>query len=212
MARNDRGADQSVGEDIFDNPPAGPVGVHRGKVSFSSRFVPFVVVIVIAALLGLLAFGVYSGEIKKVHLPWSVSSSTSATRSPSASRATSTDGDATATDTDSASSDDQSSTAQPSESTSSAPEQTVNKDTAVQVVNGTSITGYAAQEASALSNNGYTNVSAANATGTLPAASVVWYQNETDAATAQDIANALGISSIQQTSGIASPVVVVLMS
>lgn len=40
---------------------------------------------------------------------------------------------------------------------------------------------------------------------------MVWYQNETDAATAKDIAVTLGISDVRQMSGISAPVVVVLM-
>ena len=45
----------------------------------------------------------------------------------------------------------------------------------------------------------------------MPASTVVWYQNETDAATAKDIAVTLGISDVRQMSGISAPVVVVLM-
>ena len=48
--------------------------------------------------------------------------------------------------------------------------------------------------------------------GTLPAVNVVWYQNETDMATAQDVANTLGIATVEQTTGISDPIVVVYIA
>lgn len=86
-----------------------------------------------------------------------------------------------------------------------------NKATSVRVINGTKISGHAASRAYTLKQAGYKNVVSANPSGTLPASTVVWYQNETDAATAKDIAVTLGISDVRQMSGISAPVVVVLM-
>ena len=63
-----------------------------------------------------------------------------------------------------------------------------------------------------LNGAGYTSVEAANPTGTLPSASVVWYQNDADKATAQDVATTLGIADVQQTSGLDVPVVAILMN
>ena len=56
----------------------------------------------------------------------------------------------------------------------------MNKATQVRVVNATGIQGYAGQQADVLQTAGYTSVEATNPSGTLPASSVVWYQNETD--------------------------------
>ena len=86
-----------------------------------------------------------------------------------------------------------------------------NKATSVRVINGTKISGHAASRAYTLKQAGYKNVVSANPSGTLPASTVVWYQNETDAATAKDIAVTLGISDVRQMPGISAPVVVVLM-
>jgi hypothetical protein len=88
----------------------------------------------------------------------------------------------------------------------------VNKATSIRVINGTGTSGYAAQKRSVLLQSGYTNVVADNPTGTLPSSSVVWYQNETDKATAENVASSLGISTVSQISNISAPVVVVLMN
>ncbi|MFT8357244.1 LytR C-terminal domain-containing protein [Bifidobacterium aquikefiri] len=79
------------------------------------------------------------------------------------------------------------------------------------MINGTSVAGYAAKQKTVLNNAGFTNVVAANPTGSLPTASVVWYQNETDKATAEAVASSLGISTVTQMTSVAAPVVAVLM-
>ena len=45
---------ESYEPDSFDNPPKGPVGVHRGARSVMARLCPFIVVILVAALFSLL--------------------------------------------------------------------------------------------------------------------------------------------------------------
>ena len=77
MAHSEKESYQSYPWDAFDNPPSGPVGVHRGRRSVVVRVAPFLIVIVAAALAGLLAWGIASGELAKVQLPWSNQSQTS---------------------------------------------------------------------------------------------------------------------------------------
>lgn len=225
MARKDRNTDESYAEDVFDNPPQGPVGVHRGNRSVAARLVPFLIVIVVAAVAGLTVWAVMSGEGAKV-MPWksaatssqtapasksSKSSKSSASESPSASASQSASVSASESESASASpSDSQSPSASPSQSQT--PAAAANLTTQVRVVNGTKKTGYAATQASVLQKAGYTNVVAANPSGSLPAGSVVWYQNEADVATAQDVAAKLGISNVRQVSNLSAPVVVVLMN
>lgn len=225
MARKDRNTDESYAEDVFDNPPQGPVGVHRGNRSVAARLVPFLIVIVVAAVAGLTVWAVMSGEGAKV-MPWksaatssqtapasksSKSSKSSASESPSASASQSASASASESESASASpSDSQSPSASPSQSQT--PAAAANLTTQVRVVNGTKKTGYAATRASVLQKAGYTNVVAANPSGSLPAGSVVWYQNEADVATAQDVAAKLGISNVRQVSNLSAPVVVVLMN
>ena len=213
MARKDRNTDESYAQDVFDNPPQGPIGVHRGNRSVASRLVPFLIVIIVAAVAGVGAWAAMSGEGAKL---FSSGSSASSSSSPSAKSTASASASASASDTASASasaSESASESASPSESTSSpASSSSANLSIQVRVVNGTRKTGYAAKQAAVLTGAGYTNVVAANPSGTLPSASVVWYQNESDLATAQDVAAKLGISNVSKVTNPSAPVVVVLMN
>lgn len=217
MARKDRNTDESYAQDVFDNPPQGPIGVHRGNRSIASRLVPFLIVIIVAAVAGVGAWAAISGEGAKL---FSSGSSASSSSSPSAKSTASASASASASDTASASasasesaSESASASASPSESTSSpASSSSANLSTQVRVVNGTRKTGYAAKQAAVLTGAGYTNVVAANPSGSLPSASVVWYQNESDLATAQDVAAKLGISNVSKVTNLSAPVVVVLMN
>ena len=219
MAKNRRTYD-SYPRDAFDNPPRGPVGVHRGSRSVAARLVPYLVVIVVATLAGVLVWSIFSGGLSRI-LPWSRDASsvaeTSATSGAASSSAQDSAGSGTSSDaSDSAGSSDASSSQSSSSSpSSSSPSSTsaadVNKATVVRIVNATQINGYAASKAAILRQAGYTNVSAANPTGQVPSSTVVWYENASDAATAQEVATELGITSVRQVSGIAAPVTVVLL-
>ena len=77
MAQQDKETYDSYAKDAFDNPPAGPMGVHRGARSAASRAMPYVIVVVVALLAGLLFWGIYSGEIGKLKMPWSSSQASS---------------------------------------------------------------------------------------------------------------------------------------
>lgn len=231
MAQNDKVTYESYEKDEFDNPPMGPVGVHRGARSVGARVTPYVVVIIVAILAGLLFWSMASGELSKIDmLPWNTSSQSKVADSYDQSGAEQTDassdgdsdqsstadstGDAADDDTSTAdtSSSDDSNASDPADDTQQpAVEQTVNKATSVRVVNATGISGYAAQHASELTSAGYTNVVADNPAGVVPAYTVVWYQNETDKATAEDVAATLGITAVEQSDGLATPIVVVLL-
>ncbi|PJM78051.1 LytR C-terminal domain-containing protein [Bifidobacterium felsineum] len=227
MAR-DKVTYESYEQDLFDNPPKGPVGAHRGSRPLITRIAPFIIVILVAALCGFAAWAVSSGEYQNLLNLKSAQSSTAASTttksekksdtsksdssssdSASSSDASSNTSDAS-TDSDSnASSDSSSGDQNTQQQTQTA---TVNKATQVRVVNGTGVSGYAGQKADVLQTSGYTSVDAANPTGSLPSSTVVWYQNESDKATAQDVANTLGISDVQQVQGLSVPITVVLMN
>ena len=226
MAHTEKETYGSYPTDAFDNPPSGPVGVHRGRRSLAVRVAPFVVVIVVAALAGLLAWGVASGELNKVPWPWAQQSAQTAQGDQDRQDdAAADDGDDTQADADAqddaadqgeADGQDTDGAAQPDDATAdeqqpeSQPEQTVNYNTSVRVINATGVNGYAAQQSGVLQSVGYTSVIAANPSGgALPSVNVVWYQNETDLATAQNIADTLGIATVEQATGIADPIVVV---
>ena len=226
MAKQDKETYDSYEKDVYDNPPSGPMGVHRGARSAASRAVPYVIVIIVALLAGLLFWGVYSGEINNLKMPWSSqeSSTTSSAEksksgeSKSESRSDSASGnEADASNTDSSTGSQQSeqneqNAEQDAEQTDNATaQQVVNTGTEVRVVNATNITGYAQSKVDVLTQAGYTSVSASNPTGNVPSQTVVWYQNETDKATAENVAQTLGISNVQQSNGLVTPIVVVLL-
>lgn len=229
MAHTEKETYGSYPTDAFDNPPSGPVGVHRGRRSLAVRVAPFLMVIVVAALAGLLAWGIASGELNKVPWPWAQQSAQTAQDSKGGQDdAAADDGDDAQADADDqddaadqgeADGQDTDGAAQPDDATAdeqqpeSQPEQTVNYNTSVRVINATGVNGYAAQQSGVLQSVGYTSVIAANPSGgALPSVNVVWYQNETDLATAQNIADTLGIATVEQAAGIADPIVVVYIA
>lgn len=240
MAKQDKATYDSYAPDAFDNPPIGPVGVHRGPRSAGARMAPYLCVLLVALLVGVLTWGLTTGEFAKIlNLPGSTQSSQSSDTKSSDSKSSDSkqSGDAASGDaangTDSNSSDSANSSDSNQQGSSADANQTggtqtdqsqqqadqqadqnaqPNKATAVRVVNATGVSGYAAQQAGVLTGAGYTSVEAANPTGTLPSASVVWYQNDADKATAQDVATTLGIADVQQVSGLDVPVVAILMN
>ena len=214
--------------DEFDNPPSGPIGMHRGNRSLAVRIVPYLVTIVIAVLLGALAWAFFSGAFNsRTDASVAQSSSTAAESSSSASAtdtASSSSSDASSTNessadasstessTDATASSDSSSSAEESPSESSSSSAAANTAAQIVVYNGSGVTGAAASNAQTLENNGYTNVTATNPAdyNSLPSATTVWYRTDADLATAQDVAAKLGVSQVVQAGNISSDVAVVL--
>ena len=223
MAKQDKETYDSYEKDVYDNPPAGPMGVHRGARSAASRAMPYVIVIIVALLAGLLFWSIYSGEINNLKMPWSSqeSSTTSSAEksksgeSKSKSQSDSASGNKTDASNAGSSTDsqqnDQNTDQNAEQADNATAQQVVNTGTEVRVVNATNITGYAQSKADVLVQAGYTSVSASNPTGNVPSQTVVWYQNETDKATAENVAQTLGISNVQQSDGLVTPIVVVLL-
>lgn len=223
MAKQDKETYDSYEKDVYDNPPAGPMGVHRGARSAASRAMPYVIVIIVALLAGLLFWGVYSGEINNLKMPWSsqesptTSSAEKSKNSGSKSKSQSDSASGNKTDTSNTDSpadsqqNDQNADQNAEQTDNTTAQQVVNTGIEVRVVNATNITGYAQSKVDVLAQAGYTSVSASNPTGNVPSQTVVWYQNETDKATAENVAQTLGISNVQQSDGLVTPIVVVLL-
>lgn len=226
MTSTDGNGVESYAADEFDNPPKGPAGVHRGRRSAAARYAPFVIVVVVAALCGFLAWGVLSGEFSKVQWPWSPSTSQTSNKTSTttakkkaaekkaAEKKAAEEKAAQEKAAQEKAAEEKAAQEKQQQEQQEQQEQAaqVNRSLSVRVVNGTGISGYAATKQSVLNQAGYANVAAANPSGTLPASTVVWYQNDADQATAQDVANALGISNVQQTSGLGAAIVVVLLN
>lgn len=215
---------QSYTPDEFDNPPAGPVGVHRGPRPMGARMAPYLVVLVVAALCGLVVWGVTAGFFGMdsttpvasqttsavASSPTQTASATAtapASTSESASPSTSVSQSPSTSATPSATASD--SSASPTASATS----TVNKSSEILVVNGVGKSGYAAQNVAKLKKAGYDNATPGNPKNkaSLPDSSTVWYQNEADKATAEDVAKTLGIDNVVQLKSASSPIVAVLM-
>ena len=197
--------------DAFDNPPKGPVGVHRGPRSLSVRVLPYLLVVVLAVLCGLGVWAAVSGS-----LPWqqthTEASRVISSHLPKRSASSSASSNATATDQASQEQTSEPATQSPSASaSSSSPAPVVNRGTRVTVINGTRVTGYAGKKRQVLVNAGYTAVTASNPQGALPGVSMVRYRDEADKATAQEVANVLGIAQVEQSSVASTPVEAILM-
>ncbi|MSD90254.1 LytR C-terminal domain-containing protein [Bifidobacterium asteroides] len=197
--------------DAFDNPPKGPVGVHRGPRSLSVRVLPYLLVVVLAVLCGLGLWAAVSGS-----LPWqqthTEASRVISSHLPKRSASSSASNSATATDQASQEQTSEPSSQSPSASaSSSSPAPVVDRGTRVTVINGTRVTGYAGKKRQVLVNAGYTAVTAANPQGALPGVSMVRYRDEADKATAQEVANMLGITQVEQSSVASAPVEAILM-
>ena len=171
---------------------------------------------VVAALCGFLAWGVLSGEFNKVHWPWSpASSQTSSKTSTTTAKKKAAEKKAAAKKAAEKKQQEEADKKQQEEEAAKQQQEQaaqVDRSLSVRVINGTGISGYAATKQSVLNQAGYANVAAANPSGTLPDATVVWYQNDADKATAEDVANALGISNVQQPSGLGASIVVILLN
>ena len=197
--------------DAFDNPPKGPVGVHRGPRSLSVRVLPYLLVVVLAVLCGLGVWAAVSGS-----LPWqqthTEASRVISSHLPRRSASSSASSSATATDQASQEQTSEPSSQAPSASASSSgPAPVVDRGTRVTVINGTRVTGYAGKKRQVLVNAGYTAVTASNPQGALPDVSMVRYRDEADKATAQEVANVLGIAQVEQSSVTTTPVEAILM-
>lgn len=223
-------------EDEFENPQPGPAGLHRGQRGVMARMAPYLIVLIVAALCGLGAFIWLSGfggqqstrfnattaqsttssnkDSKKKDTQDTTDASKSSEKKKSTENSTTSSSDAQQTDANNtASTTDTNNQSNQAQSQNQEQQQSVNRATAITVYNGTSINGYAAQHASTLTSSGYTSVTPKNPTNaaTLPRVSTVWYENESDRATAEDVAKQLGISQVTQASGLETSVAVALM-
>lgn len=229
----DKRQTQMTFHDEFDRPQAGPVGLHRGKRSAAARTMPYVIVLVVAALCALLAWGFLSGNIQALvgggtakpvvtatQVKDAVKKRTSAsTSSKTSKKKSSSKSTKKSSSSASSSSDSSSSTSADGQSSSQSSSQTAQADHSTQVVvfNALPATvaarnGYAARQAAVLTNAGYTSVSANTLTSGLPQTNVVWYRSSSDEATARDVASKLGISTVQQQTSLQEQVAAIFVS
>ncbi|MEN6639813.1 MULTISPECIES: LytR C-terminal domain-containing protein [Gardnerella] len=220
MARNNQNV--SYTPDAFDEPPEGPIGVHRGNPAWYAVILPYFVALIVAAVVGVLVWAIASGEISHLPLPWNHQQQLSQSASPSKTsenkKSVKSDEDKSSEgedDDDNKSEENKSDRKDAGDSkdnsaNDSKTQTSLDKSVAVKVLNATKISGHAAAGADKLKQAGYANVTAGNPTGKVPGESVVWYKDDSQKAAAEDIAKTLGISAVENEKQIVSPIVVVL--
>lgn len=224
MARKSQNVSYTT--DAFDDPPEGPVGVHRGNPAWYAIILPYIIVLAIAVTSGLLVWAFTSGEIYHLQLPWnnnnnqnaqSMNNSKKSEKEKSNEEEDSEDNDDfedSNTEKDQNSNKDKANktdnkNSKDSENDSNSQAE-VDKSVSIKVINATKISGHAASKADKLKQAGYSNVTAGNPTGKVPSDSVVWYKDDSQKAAAEDIAKKLGITAIENEKEIVSQIVVVL--
>lgn len=209
MASDNR--DKTSIEDEFTQAAGTPGGAHRGRKSLGVRLRPYLIVLVIAICLALLLWAWLSGAIGGARTP---STAKSATTSVTQSAKKSTDSRATQTKETpgNKASPSTAKSSSPSSDQSSSSSTAVRKDTQIIVYNGGFTAGLAGKNRDILTQAGFTNVSANNPNdrSTLPEQATVWYRGEENKATAEEVAKTLGISNVEEATGIAAPVVAVV--
>ncbi|PZE89581.1 LytR C-terminal domain-containing protein [Curtobacterium sp. MCBD17_008] len=182
--------------DRFDDVADGPrVGAHRGAARRGGGWVVFAWAALATGVLvgiGVLVLALLNGSWQ--FAGGSGGSTPSATSTPSAS-ASSGSGSDSGSDADSGT-DDGGATQSPSAAAgASAADQGA---TTLVVLNGTSTTGLAANASTRLGTAGWTVTATGDAGTTGATQTIVYYQQESQAAVAQGVAQALGVSAVQQ--------------
>jgi hypothetical protein len=188
-------------EDEFDAAPAqdAPIGVHRAPRSWWSRWWAFVTVpvVVAAATIGFVLWA--SSQEGGIQLP-GTGTSTEAEESPAASEPA---------ETGSTEAADPEQTPEQTEEAPAAPEPVLS--TPVAVLNAARVSGLAAGVASDLEAAGFTDVTAGNGTASGRTVTTVYYASADLQATAQLVADTLGITTVTESATDAEDGIAVLL-
>lgn len=187
---------------------------HRARKSRWRAIVPFLLALVLG---GVLAYGVIWALPKFANFtPSQLASSVGIAPTPTAPA-----GEATPTPEKTTAKPDETTAAptpKPEKTTATptpTPEKTekpvtVDRSTAIRVLNATRTQGLAGKGVSALNQDGWTNAAAGNYTGGTVNRSTVFYKSSDNAAAAKEIAKTLGISQVTLSESLRGPVSVVL--
>lgn len=213
MARKMTPVRTLVFHDEFDNPPEGPVGIHRGKRSVAARFLPYLITIFVAVLVGFIVWAWWGGKAadflhinttgtgdQNITLPKQQTTEGNPNVAPPLSpNVTQNTPSAEGTLNSNSSNSDPSSSVLP-----------IGAQTSIRIYNGSGIAGLAYQKAQILRNAGYGQVADMNLTdGYKPPVNTVWYRNNSDLPTAEAIARKLNINMVAQRPAIQVPIAIV---
>lgn len=182
-----------------------PVGMHRPQASRWKNVWPFLVILVIVPLLawGASTFLMNRQSGTVVSTPQSAPAARSAQSAQSSQSARS---EQTAQSEQSARP-----VAEPEPAPQAEPEGQVDFSASIAVLNGTGTAGLAAERAGVLNGAGFAQTFAANADGWTTEVSTVFYEDPAFAATAKEVAKALGIANVEQASGIGGTNIAVVL-
>ncbi|NKX94201.1 LytR C-terminal domain-containing protein [Sanguibacter hominis ATCC BAA-789] len=201
--------------DEFDEAPAGgqSAGIHRAPVSRWSRVWPFLAVVLIFAALatGLYVWFTSQSPSTPAPAPTVTAQETTpeeptTTEEPATTEEPTTPDETTTDDatTDDATTDDAAGDDEPAQE----PDRTIT----VRVLNATRTQGLAAGAVADVKALGYTDVSGDNYRGAAVSSSQVWYKGAENAAAAKEIADKLGIASVDEVSSLVGHLSVILAS
>lgn len=200
-----------VFHDEFDNPPEGPVGIHRGKRSAAARFLPYLITIFVAVLVGFIVWAWWGGKgADFLHINTTGTSDQNITlpkqqttegNNPNVAPPLPSNANPGASSAEGAISSN------PDSNSSVLP---IGAQTSIRIYNGSGIPGLAYKKAQVLRNAGYGEVADMNLTdGYKPPVNTVWYRNNSDLPTAQAIARKLNINMVAQRPAIQVPIAIV---
>lgn len=179
--------DYPYADDEFDAPtdPDAPRGVHRAPRSAWSRWWPFLAVLILAPALAFAAVTYLSNSRGDDGASENPGGGQSVSSAPTPGASASATGEGGGEEEPSPGDTEQEPTAEPE------------LGTPVVVLNAAGINGLAARMSEKLQGVGFTSVEAETFTGTRPASSVVYYDRDDLQATAQLVADTLGIDAVE---------------
>lgn len=189
--------------DVADDGVPAPVGVHRAQAPVWRSWLPLLLVLVLAPLL---AWGAVTLLGRAGSSPAGGSSAPAATA-----------GAVEATDAGGQAAEEAApATEEPAEPATTEPAAQADYTTGVTVLNGTSTTGLAGRTGDRLTNAGFTAVSVPSGaySQAAPEVTTVYYASADNAATAQAVADSLGVTNVVESveSAQSNPIVVILRS
>lgn len=204
-------------QDEFDEvPEGGPAGVHRRTRSLWAPVIPFLLVLVFVPLIAWGVAALIQNNVPEEELLEVVAQSEQVQSNGEV-----TEEEVTAevvipdSDVPTAAPDDPTEEeASPAAPTAPVTPGTVDFGIAVEVLNGTTINGYAGEVAALIEGAGFTSVTAGNASSWPSDSNTVYYNNPDLRSTAEAVAAATGIEVVTEGSfeGATSPIVVYIIS
>lgn len=191
-------------EDEFDalGQDRAPQGVHRAPPPRWRQLLPFIIVLVLAPTLAFVAVRLVSGGNDDPD-PTTTTSQEPTTDEPTDPDTGSSTDESTDTTTDAGSEDPKDETSEPTGDLDYA--------TQIWVLNGSGVSGLAADTAAALEADGWQDVNPADYNRAQPSATTIFYDNADQVDEAQAVADALGITALSENADAADGDIVIVL-